>query len=525
MIYKKQFNALSPVEQQNWIQWKTRMIKDIEKIPVEAPTYLQSKLRKGIQQLKDLEFVVKLADKNLGMVAIRGDIYNSMISNHLKWPAFQRVPHFPKDDIIRRLTNILTTSNTIPERERNSVLKYANEQHEPCPFYISPKLHKKKLGSRPITAQHSYILAPLSRKLAKRLQILVDSIPEIGKDSKTIVQKLEDLRLLKPCVFLTYDVEQLYPSIDINDAIEVLRENIPSMRMDRGIWTKVLQLIMYNNYVEADGKIYRQLRGTATGTQVAPPFANLYLYYKLKKVLSHSGIQFQNRFIDDGFIIADNIQVAEQIVRNLNQVCNLKFTAEINPSRAIYLDICIYKGPRYELSRKLDLKVYFKPTNRMLYLPSISNHPGSQKTGIVKGEAIRCLRNTTSKAQWLASLRIIFQGLILRGYSGKMIKQKWKTIRFENRERYIFSTPAQKQSLNKIVLTRYNNKTRWLWRKLIAKHSLKTVLISRKLNWWNKKQEKIIENWPPSIVFKDFHKLGTRIVSAKQAWKYPHNRR
>jgi hypothetical protein len=79
-------------------------------------------------------------------------------------------------------------------------------------------------------------------------------------------------------VFLTYDVKQLYPSIDPQDEIKTLHESVPIMRADRNFWTKVLQLIMFNNYVSAEGKIYRQVKGTATGTQVAPPFANLYLY-------------------------------------------------------------------------------------------------------------------------------------------------------------------------------------------------------------------------------------------------------
>lgn len=513
------------MEKRNWNDWKTNMMKEVEKLPAEAPTRLQAKLRKGIQQLQDLDFVVKLADKNLGLVAIRGDIYNAMLADHLKWPAFERVPTFPANDIIRRIRNTIEYRSTMKQDEKAGILKHAESHTDPCPFYIIPKLHKKKLGSRPITAQHSYILAPLSIKPAKLLQIQVDYIPEIGKDSKSIVQKLEDLRLLKPCVFLTYDVEQLYPSIDIKDAIKVLHDNIPAMRRDGGFWTKILAMIMYNNYVEANGKIYRQLTGTATGTQVAPPFANLYLFYKLKEILSHPGIQYQNRYIDDGFIIADNTSIAEEIVLKLNEKCNLKFTAEINTSRAIYLDMIIYKGPRYALERKIDLQVYFKPTNKLLYLPHISQHPGAHKTGIIKGEAIRCLRNTSSKALWLASLRIIFKGLRLRGFSGKLISQKWKCIKFEDREKYIFDTPARKLPAKPMVMTRYNNKTKYLWRRMLKKHPMKQVLVARKLNKWSKKQNRILENWPPFIVFKDFNKLGSRVISAKQVWTYPQNRR
>lgn len=100
------------------------------------------------------------------------------------------------------------------------------------------------------------------------------------------MQQLNGLYIREPVGFIMYDVETLYPRIDISDAIKALHDTIPEMRNNCAFWTNILQLIMYDNYVQAGSEAYRQMTGTATGTQVAPPFASLYLYYKCKNILT-----------------------------------------------------------------------------------------------------------------------------------------------------------------------------------------------------------------------------------------------
>ncbi len=109
-------------------------------------------------------------------------------------------------------------------------MSLAWDDPQPCPFYIMPKLHKKKMfSSRPVTVQHSYILTPLSKACAAMLQNVVEKIPEIPKDSKTVAQILDNFKFKRHGIFLTYDVEALYPSIDLFDAIETLKENVPEL--------------------------------------------------------------------------------------------------------------------------------------------------------------------------------------------------------------------------------------------------------------------------------------------------------
>ena len=515
---------LSSAEGLKWKKWKLAVIKDISTLK-QTPKAVERSIKKGITDLRSMEVVTKQADKNLGLVPIRGDYYSAMLRKWLTAPSFQIVPSFPVRDIVRRIENTIRYTHTISNDEKYNWSTHARQAIEPCPFYAIPKIHKAdKLGSRPISAQHSYIMAPLSKALTNVLLPIQNITIGITKDSKSFIKRIEELRITQPFVFLTYDVEKCYPNIDLTDAIDTLHRNIPIMRRDRSFWTKILQLIMYNNYVTSNGQIYRQMNGTATGTQVAPPFANLYLHYKFKTILQDHSVIMHERFIDDGFLLVSTKEDAIRIIKKLNDATNLDLTYEISERKAIFLDLEVYKGERFELEGRLDLRVYFKPTNRLLYLPMVSNHPMSMKLGIVIGEAIRALRNSTSKAEWLKALQFIFKGLMARGYPGAMIKRAWKRIRWEDREYYVMCQTEKTVPQGTLVMTRFNPTTRSNWMKLLAKHPVENVFLKRRLKL-NKKQLAILEKWPPKIIWSEFRKVGHNVISAKQSWTYPSKRR
>ncbi|MEM7375665.1 MAG: reverse transcriptase domain-containing protein, partial [Bacteroidota bacterium] len=308
---------LSPVEANNWKKWKLSVIKHIVRIKGK-PKPLDLLLTKGIEQLKSMNIVIKQADKNLGLVPIRGDIYTAMVRKWTAPPAFRREILFPHADIISRMSNIIRHNKAINEEKKEKWLQYAQNATEPCPFYAIPKIHKGDLlASRPISAQHSYILAPLSQELSSVLLAAQKTCTGITTDTVSFINRIESTRFQSSFVMMTYDVEACYPSIDINDAIKTLHDNIPVMRKNNSFWTKILQLIMYNNYVTTNGQLYRQMEGTATGTQVAPQFANLYLYFKFRSILERPSILLHERFIDDGFVLTSSEVEAETIINQL----------------------------------------------------------------------------------------------------------------------------------------------------------------------------------------------------------------
>lgn len=511
---------LSIQEQCNFKKWKAKILRHITSQQDWKPK-VEAKIWSGIKELKNMKLVTKQADKNLGLVAVRGDIYNAFLRQQLKPPTFMEVPTFPHDDIVRRLENTIRTKYSIPEEVKETWINHAKKATDPNDFYLIPKIHKKELGVRPITAQHSYALAPVSKALAAILQMDVETIPTIAKNTTSVLRRIEKTRFSDPFVFVTFDIVSMYPSINLQDAIETLHHHLPKLRYDYEVWGKLLQLIMFNNYVTANGKTYRQLMGTATGTQVAPQFANLYAHYKFKPALEDPTILFLDRFIDDGFMIIKTREDARRIMHALNQLSSLKFTYDISDQQATYLDLIIFKGNRFKDTGILDVKVYFKPCNKLLYLPACSSHPKPMKYGIIIGEAIRTLRNCSSKSDWLAAMHFIFKGLIARGYSPTTLKKHFKKIRFEDRPSYLTENTKKKRPRGFFIKAVYHPNTYLEWTRIKAKFPIHSILVQKHPSKWSTHQKRLLNKWPPMIIWHQFRKIGNYLISAKQQWSYP----
>lgn len=512
--YHKTFNNLSAIERTNWDGWRRRTLNWVSKLDEPRRQRTDMVVRCGIKQLREMDIVLKQADKNLGLVAIKTSIYNRLLDSHINSPSFKKVERFPHDDILRRLRNILSLC-PIRQGKKEQWIEHATNSREANPFYIIPKIHKPQLSSRPITAQHSYMLAPLSRELAHVLQKYVDEISTIARDSKQVIQQLEQFYCREEFVMVTYDVEKLYPSIDLKDAISTLSHNIEELRENNYFWTKILQLIMFNNYVTANHRTYRQMLGTATGTQVAPPFANLYLHFKFKRILSREGILFQSRYIDDGLLMACNEDLDRTLIRQMNAVSNLRITFDISPHKAIYLDLEVYKGTRFISEGRIDIKPYFKPTNRLLYLPFTSNHPLAHKTGVIKGEAVRLLRASTDITTWLESIHFVFKGLMARGYPPLLLKRVLRTIRFDMRHDFILEKKPSNLPEGRIVLCRYHPNLRAHWNHLNRLHPVRRLLLMRRKGL-TQKQGNLLQAWPPTVIWHSFDKIGRRLIAARQ---------
>lgn len=153
---------------------------------------------------------------------------------------------------------------------------------------------------------------------------------------------------------------------------------------------------MYNCHVSIGQKVYKQVVGTATGTAAAPTFASLYVHHKYRPVFLRSkGIIMNRRYIDDGFVIGRCKEDLEKVAHSIHAYTNFSITWSISDSKVIYLNLEIYEEKRFKDTGSLDLAVYSKPVCKFLYLHRKSNHPPHVFTGVVKGELIRYLRNTS----------------------------------------------------------------------------------------------------------------------------------
>jgi hypothetical protein len=113
---------------------------------------------------------------------------------------------------------------------------------------------------------------------------------------------------------------------------------------------------------------------------------------------------------------------------------SIKFTHECSATSIDFLDITIHKGSRFQSTGKLDVKPFFKKTNKFQYLHYSSAHPKNVFTSLIKGEMTRLLRNCSSETEYMrvrTKMASIFRD---RGYPRNLIRDTMSLVEFSHRQ-------------------------------------------------------------------------------------------
>ena len=175
------------------------------------------------------------------------------------------------------------------------------------------------------------------------------------------------------------------------------------------------------------------------GTPVAPTLANLFM----GKVEATALNSWQGtppllwlRYIDDIFLLLeDTPNVLLDLVEHLNkQVASIKFTVEHSNESINFLDVTLFKGPRFRHTGQLDVQPYSKAIDPHAYLHYSSAHHKSIMVGTVRGEIIRMLRRSSSPEIFAAGIADLEKWFLARGYPRKLLKEQTASVKFSERE-------------------------------------------------------------------------------------------
>ena len=163
-------------------------------------------------------------------------------------------------------------------------------------------------------------------------------------------------------------------------------------RFDVDFVLDALKLVLDNSHFMFNDQCYNLICGTATGTTVAPTYANLtmgFLEVELyKKVFEKYGQEthdyikiYWKRFLDDGQIMwKKSFGPVEDFVQILNSLDkSIIFTHENSEKSLSFLNVLLYID-----NNKLLTDVYYKNTDSHDYLPFNSCHPRHIKANIPK---------------------------------------------------------------------------------------------------------------------------------------------
>jgi hypothetical protein len=407
------------------------------------------------------EFVIKPADKNLGVTIMDRESYTQECLRHLS----DTETYLPNDrsidtvlEDLRRIRDAFPKA--VSKRTWDFIFHCPNGGWRPCAFYIIMKVHKRQPVGRPIAASCAWITNHASMFLHQELMELVRIQETYLQDSDTLLRILEDRAFPRDIILATYDVTALYPSIPLDEAMECIGILLTEAGHPRArLIIRLLDWVMRNSIVEFDGKLWIQIKGTAMGTPVAPAFAILFMSW-LDRKYSHAyptpHLLLHRRYIDDGVIFWGSTMASLQEWLNRFNCFNpnIGITWSASPASVDFLDITIYKGDRFQATGKLDVRCFQKPMNMYLYLPFTSHHTTATKKAFIRSELHRMLARTTDPRDFISIHNKFYMRLRARGYPPSFLRPIFSQVCHHHRRTLLntLGTKPRREGLSPIVL-------------------------------------------------------------------------
>jgi hypothetical protein len=409
----------------------------------------------------DKSIVIKPADKNLGITIMDSEWYHAEVMKHLNnqqvYFRLDEDEEWLKQVVLDGLTCVVNRvlpahakpALDIYKRDREYLLHLSADKARIPYFYLIPKVHKPVLAGRPIVASTQWITTPAAKWVDEKLQPIVRKQWSYIENSTAVINDLESLVLDRtlPIYLVTADVESLYTNIPTDKGMAAVKTALDnydeySEPMKRAILA-LCEFVLNFNYMQFEGKYYHQLQGTAMGSNLAPPYANIYVFEATEKALAkRKSILYWKRHIDDVFMITTMPPKTQLLAlfKMMGSVSKLNFTPDIQSEAVDFLDLHIYKGDRFRTSGILDLTVHQKVMNTYLYLPFQSYHPTFMKKSFVKGELIRYVRLCSNAREFLNIRQLFWDRLRARGYPASFLRPIFKTVDYDNRSEYLRSS-------------------------------------------------------------------------------------
>jgi len=366
---------------------------ELERFGLRKNRNFHSDLLSSDQYRKVKEFssnesiVIRKADKSNVFVILERDYYDNEISNFLSdHTKFKKIDRDPTDDLKREINMCISNIN-----KSGGHKFYRREgKYEPGYIYGNPKIHKRLVNPplRPIISQVGTITYNISKEINA---LIAPYIPKRYSVSST----LEFLKLLPPntspdSTLASLDVESLFTNVPVAQTIEIIIDNVynnpektpPNIPAEE--MRKLLTICTTRTpFSDGKGGLYVQCDGCSMGSALGPTLAEFYMCHLENGVFDRTPNLkplVYTRYVDDCFLLVDNVDQIDMIKRHFEANSVLKFTHELEKSRQLpFLDSLI----RIQ-DNKLLTSVYVKPTNFGDCINYKSVCPDRYKTGVIK---------------------------------------------------------------------------------------------------------------------------------------------
>ena len=398
----------------------------------------QRKILRYLTQQED--FIICSSDKNLGPCIIERRKYverafSDHLGNNANYELLTEREAVAKLIIIqRRVDKLLINQGTSFTRQESNFISHylRGDPSKLFPhFYLTMKVHKEKLGSRPIISLSGTALYGLGVWTNNQLQPLIKSIDSFVLSSKTLVVDILDQSPFGTSATLfTCDAVGMYNNINTEHALHVISDFMETHILCKGLnWEPIyeaLEIIMTCNVFQFSDYYFIQKTGTAMGTPPAPPYAILYFAIKeLELIRFNNRISYYKRYIDDVLAVwltdtdAEQDEIEWQSFQDcMNDWGDLKWTFSERSKKAVFLDLELSMDNEGAVTTQL----YEKAMNLYLYLPPHSAHPPGVLKGLIFGTIHRVFSLTSDHKNRMTTLQRLYCRLIRRGHHHAAIK-------------------------------------------------------------------------------------------------------
>ncbi|CAJ0934168.1 unnamed protein product [Ranitomeya imitator] len=194
---------------------------------------------------------------------------------------YDKLSRDPTSEIRSKIEAVITKYSTLGIIDTKTC-EFLRKNNPITPVFCTlPKIHKDLSNppGRPIVASTDSILSPLSIYLEKILTPITQTSHSFILDTGEFLQCIRELhRVPTNTLLVTLDVKDLYTSIPHLNGINVVHHSLTTAGLTTNqidLCVELLTIVLYNNFFLFLDTFYLQKRGTAMGSNVAPP-ANIF---------------------------------------------------------------------------------------------------------------------------------------------------------------------------------------------------------------------------------------------------------
>jgi len=412
------------------------------------PPNLTDQETKAVRQLSgNKHIVIKPADKGSSIVILDRDQYlwegYRQLNDHKYYKKLNEPIYMDTVPVVEKILQTLYEKKFINAKQKWFLA--GEDKPRARLFYMLPKIHKDPdkwslpheiPPGRPIVSDCNSETYQTAAYIDSFLNPLSTTHPSYIKDTYHFIDIVKRLDIPQDAILFTIDIDSLYTNIETKEGLQAVKNTFQKRHDKRRPDKELLQLLEINltkNDFEFNGEWFLQVKGTAMGKKFAPAYANIFMADWESSALQACELKPSHyyRFLDDIWgVWTHSEQSFDTFLNTLNnhrQSITIKSTRSLNS--VDFLDTTTFKGQDFHKTHRLDIKVFFKPTDTHALLHRTSFHPQHTFAGLIKSQLLRFHRICTLQTDFRKAVQTLFRALSTRGYCRTFCRKALKTFK------------------------------------------------------------------------------------------------